>query len=275
MNGLFQIIIKWKVVLVLVIFLLVSGTIHFTSFERPRLSTAEEVFRDLLSPVQTGISRISRGISGAIRSLSELANLRRENAALREQLASLQRDVFLLAEYRRENEWLREALDFRDDVSQELLVAEVIGRLPTNWFSAITINRGRNHGVETGMAVVSNVGIVGTVQHVTQRTASIILSTDPQSAVGGLVQETGDLLLVEGDPDHSGMLLAKPLNKDTSLGVGDTVVTSGFSHHYPKGMPVGEVTEIVPGRYDLSFTAVIRPFVDFGRLEYVFVVIYE
>ncbi len=275
MNGLFQFIIKWKVVLVLVIFLLVSGTIHFTSFERPRLSTAEEVFRDLLSPVQTGISRISRGISGAIRSLSELANLRRENAALREQLASLQRDVFLLAEYRRENEWLREALDFRDDVSQELLVAEVIGRLPTNWFSAITINRGRNHGVETGMAVVSNVGIVGTVQHVTQRTASIILSTDPQSAVGGLVQETGDLLLVEGDPDHSGMLLAKPLNKDTSLGVGDTVVTSGFSHHYPKGMPVGEVTEIVPGRYDLSFTAVIRPFVDFGRLEYVFVVIYE
>lgn len=275
MSGLFQFVIKWKFILVLVVFLVVSGTIHFTSSERPRLSVVEEVFRDLLSPVQTGVSRISRGISGGINSLYELVHLRRENAALREQVASLQNDVFSLAEYRRENEWLREALDFRDDVSQELLVAEVIGRLPTNWLSTITINRGRSHGVEPGMAVVGSAGIVGMVQHVTQRTATVILSTDPQSAVGGLVQETGDLLLVEGDPDHSGMLLARPLNKDTELDAGDTVVTSGFSHHYPKGMPVGEIVEIVPGRYDLSFTAVIRPFVDFGRLEYVFVVIYE
>ena len=187
----------------------------------------------------------------------------------------LQQQVYLLQEYERENKWLREALDFKTDVSHELLVAEVIGRCPTNWISTITINKGHAHGVEAGMAVVTNGGIVGTILDVSRLTSTVLLSTDSRSAAGGLVQSTGDLVLVEGDSENSGMLVATPLSRDTEVVPGDIIVTSGLSRLFPKKLPIGEVVEVESSPYGLSFTALVRPFVDFTRLEYVFVVLQE
>ena len=69
------------------------------------------------------------------------------------------------------------------------------------------------------------------------------------------------------------MLLAKPPSKDVQLQVGDILVTSGLSQYFPKGLPIGKVVEIVPSRYQLSFTAYIQPVVDFARLEYVFLLL--
>ena len=55
--------------------------------------------------------------------------------------------------------------------------------------------------------------------------------------------------------------------------VGDIIVTSGLSTVYPKNLPVGEVVAVEPQDYNLSFSAVVRPFVDFARLEYVLIVL--
>ena len=58
-----------------------------------------------------------------------------------------------------------------------------------------------------GAPAMAGQGVVGTVNTVSARTATIILSTDPRSAIGAMVQATGDLVLVEGDSDYSGHLL--------------------------------------------------------------------
>ena len=163
-----------------------------------------------------------------------------------------------MADYKRENEWLREALEFKKQESYQMLVCEVIGRSPTNLFNTITINRGSSSGVAQGMAVMSGNGVVGTVQSVTATTATVILATDARSAIGGMVQHSGDLVLIEGDPEYSGMLLPSRCLKMCSLEVGDVLVTSAVPV-FPKGCPIGKVAEIVPSRYQLSFTAYIEP----------------
>jgi len=274
-DELRQFILRWKLVLIVITVLVIAGTIHFTSLTRDRLSSVEQLFRDGLSPFQYALMQVNHSISGFVTTVSEYRSMHERNAELEDLVTELQQKVYQLSEYERENVWLREALDFKEDVSHHLLVSEVIGRSPTNWLSAITINKGRNHGVEKGMAVVSGQGIIGTVQNVTNRTSTVVLSTDPQSAVGGLVQATGDFVLVEGDPSYSGMLIAKPLSRDATIAPGDVIVTSGLSQLFPKKLPIGEVIEVIPGQYNLSFTVHIRPFVDFTRLEYVFVVLQE
>lgn len=271
--GLSRILSRAKIIVILILIIAIAGSIHITSRPRTQLSKPEQLIRDIFAPIQTFFARINRSIESFLGSIGNIGSLQQDNQALKDEVIELQQQLYKMAEYKRENEWLREALDFQEQEPYPILVSEVIGRSPSNIMSTITINRGSSHGVVQGMAVMSGLGIVGTVQSVSAHTATVILSTDSRSAVGGLVQSTGDLVLIEGDPDASGNLLAKPLSKDVELAVGDVMVTSGLSQLFPKGMPIGEVIEIVPSRYQLSFTAYVKPFVDFSRLEYVFIVL--
>jgi rod shape-determining protein MreC len=55
--------------------------------------------------------------------------------------------------------------------------------------------------------------------------------------------------------------------------VGDVIVTSGLGGVYPKGLRVGDVTQVSAPDAMMLQTAEVRPTVDFGRLEQVFVML--
>lgn len=265
--------LRWKIPVIIVLVVVLVGTIHSTSVPRPKLSFLEAAWRDVLSPFQLAFTRVERFFQHQVERFQTSRELKKQNAELTELVANLEAEVLALQNYRRENEWLRDALDFKDELEYDLVVAEVIGRSPSNWESTITLNKGKAQGVEKGMAVITKAGIVGTVIDSSRYTSTVLLAIDRQSATGGLVQASGDLVLLEGGEHQKGNFIAKPLSRDTTVEVGDVIVTSGLSQIYPKNLPIGEVTAVEPKQYDLSFNAVVRPFVDFTRLEYVLVAI--
>lgn len=266
---------RWRKVLALIAVLLLAGLIYNTSQPRTKLSFVEEALRDILSPVQLGLTRVTSAVDSVITGLKEIRTLRERNAYLENRVVELQNQVYRLSEYQRENDYLREALDFKNTTVHQLLAAEVIGRSPTDWLSSVIINKGRQHGVEPGMAVVSREGVVGIIEDVTRFTSRVLLAIDPRSAIGGTVLESGGPVLVEGDAENSGLLVLTPLDRDTKVEPGDVILTSGLSRLFPKRIPIGEVVHVEPANYNLSFTALVRPFVDFSRLSMVFVVLQE
>ncbi|MGB4685984.1 MAG: rod shape-determining protein MreC [Limnochordia bacterium] len=273
MKRVLDMILRWKVPLIILLVIIMVGTIHYTSTSRLKISLFEGLGRDLLVPFQWVFSRAQRFVLHQVEKVQTLRTLKERNAELEELVLSLQAEVLELRNYKRENEWLREALDFKNERGHDLLVAEVIGRSPSNWESTIILNKGFAHGVEQGMAVVTNEGVVGTVVSVSRLSSTVLLIIDAQSATGGLVQSTGDLVLVEGGQADRETLSARPLSRDTVVEVGDVIVTSGLSTIYPKNIPIGEVVAVEPRQHNLSFAAVVRPFVDFNRLEYVLIVL--
>lgn len=268
-----ELLLRWKLIIIIVVVVVLVGTIHYTSFTRPQISFLESAWRDFLAPLQVGLSRTQRFFQNRVEGIRKLRQLGKENQQLQAQVLALQREVLALRNYQRENQWLREALDFKSELEHELLVAEVIARSPSKWENTITLNKGISHGVTTGMAVITKAGIVGTVINSSHFTSTVLLAIDAQSATGGLVQASGDLVLIQGMEGQRGSLLATPLNRDTTVRVGDVIVTSGLSRIYPKNLPIGEVISVESRQYDLSFAAVVRPFVDFTRLEYVLIVL--
>lgn len=265
-------LLRWKIPLIIVLVLVLVGTIHYTSLPRPEISKLEGLWRDVLSPFQRFFSAIGGFFQRQVAEVNKWRGLKERNDELEERVLQLEAEVLGLRNYRRENEWLREALDFKEEGNHDLLVAEVVGRSPSNWESTIVVDKGQAHGVASGMAVVTNAGIVGTVITSSRFTSTVLLIIDAQSATGGLVQSSGDLVLVEGGQLDQSTLLAKPLSRDTTVEVGDVIVTSGLSRIYPKNLPIGEVVAVESRQYDLSFAAVVNPFVDFTRLEYVLIV---
>lgn len=173
-------ILRWKVPLIIVLVVVMVGTIHYTSTSRLTVSLLEGIGRDILVPFQWVFSRVQRFVLNQTDKIQTLRTLKERNAELEELVQSLQAEVFELRNYKRENEWLREALDFKNEREHDLLVAEVIGRSPSNWESTIILNKGMAHGVEKGMAVVTNDGVVGTVINVSRYSCTVLLIIDAQ-----------------------------------------------------------------------------------------------
>ncbi|HET7560504.1 MAG TPA: rod shape-determining protein MreC [Limnochordia bacterium] len=261
---------KWRVPLIILAVLVIFGSIYVTSRPRERRTWVESGLSELLAPAQTALSDALYEGRAAVAYVARMGGNARENAALKQQIASLQAERDQLLEYKRENETLRRLLGLEQSRPYRLVTAEVIARPADSWFDFLVINRGSSSGIKSGQPVLTEAGVVGRILSTTAHTARVLLLSSPRSATGGLTRSGGELVLVEGKDDPQGSLLTvEPLTRSAHLQVGDVVVTSGFSDIYPKGLPVAQIVSVAQGLDDSSEVARAAPFVDFGRLEWV------
>ena len=197
---------------------------------------------------------------------------------VKEQNESLRRD---LAEVREENLQLEEALvasgrleriaAMREEFEIPMLPAQLVGVDVSAWFRSALVDRGRTHGVRSGMPVISDDGLVGLVTATSRRAAKVMLLVDRQTALDGVVQRSRARGIVRGAQNDE--LMFEFVARQGDVEVGDVMITSGLGGVYPKGLRIGDVTHVSPSDAQMLQTATIRPAVDFGRLEQVFLML--
>ena len=267
---------KWHALAVGLLFLVLAGLSYLTSDPRAAISGPESVLREVMTPVQTGFTATARWITSAVETAGSIGRLQEDNRLLRQELAALRAEMQALEEYRRENERLREIMGIREHFPRRIVVAQVVARPYNQWFSSVTLNRGARDGLRPGLPVVNAQGVVGHVESVTANTARVLLLTDTKSAVGGMVVGSEVPVLVEGTGDPAGReALVRPLVWGSTLAEGDRVVTSGLSQIFPKGLPIGELESVSEDALGLKQQAILRPYVDFNRLDWVTVILEE
>jgi rod shape-determining protein MreC len=213
------------------------------------LDLARETWDDYLALV--GVREENEGLRGA------LARAREENLQLREALVASGR--------------LQRIAEMRDEFEIPMLPAELVGIDVSAWFRSALVDRGRSHGVRAGMPVISDAGLVGLVTATANSAAKVMLLIDRQAAIDGVVQRSRARGIVQG-ARHDGLTFQFTA-REGDVEVGDVIVTSGLGGVYPKGLRVGEVTQVSPPDAMMLQTAEVRPAVDFGRLEQVFVML--
>lgn len=200
----------------------------------------------------------------------DLRRVRRDNQFLREEVRQLRVELGELRETALEHARLSRLLQLDKRVETEAVVARVIGKDTTNWFRSILINTGTNRGIQRHMAVVTNEGLVGRVVEVTALSSRVQLITDPESAVGVLIQRSRAIGVAAGSQDGAIRVEYLPLMADVT--VGDRIITSGMGGIFPKGIPVGQVVRSSRPTNGTLFQLVeAQPYTDFSRLEEVMV----
>lgn len=248
--------------------------VNATGEERPGLTLFENIVKTIVTPVESGVSKVVRSVSGTIGTVFTIGSIKEDNKKLKERVASLEAENLLLREYGYQNLRLRDLLKFKDTVGKnyEMVSASVVGRNPSNWFKTLTINRGEADGIQKNMVVMTSLGLVGHVINVSSNSAEVVLIVESSSAVGGLIQVTRTPGVVEGLGDNSGYLKMRYLAKDSPIRVKQVIVSSGLGGIYPKGVPIGRVVKVEIESNGLEKYAILEPFVDFNRLEEVFVI---
>lgn len=241
------------------------------------LSTSPRVATSIKAPLQSALSpflKAGDAIFGRVFGFGErfrsIESLRSENIRLKVEVERLRYRLNLLKEESEENKRLRGLLGFRKETSHTLIPARVVARDPSLWHKSLMIDKGTADGVGRGMAVVASEGVVGSVLEAGSAASKVLLLTDRNSRIGGLVQSTREAGVVEG---LSGPLCRLTYLPGSSLVKnGDRVVSSGLGGVFPKGLEVGKAVAVREEKYGLYRYAVIKPSVDFNRLEEVFVI---
>lgn len=202
---------------------------------------------------------------------AELSALEAENSELRSEVASSGFDRNRLEEY----DGLTATAQ---SLGYALVPARVIALGPSQSFSrTVTIDAGSDAGVHPDQTVLNNDGLVGRVLRVTGSTATVLLVIDTGSVVGGRVGGSMEMgfLRGRGDLGDRGVLDLELVDEAEVPAQHETVVTWGSEGGAPyvSGVPVGRVTAVFSSIRETSQRAVIEPFVDFGSLDLVGVVV--
>lgn len=153
----------------------------------------------------------------------------------------------------------------------DFVSAKVVSNTVNRFTNFITINKGREDGVEPGMAVISAVGAVGKVRTVSKHYSVVtsILHVDVQ--VSALLKRTGHFGTIQWDGINPDYVKFKFIPRHVQPVQGDSVLTSGYNAIFPEGIMVGQIEEIHLTD-ELFYDLKVKLSQDFRKLAYVEVV---
>lgn len=244
----------------------------------PLVTEFQNAVHYALRPVQGAIREVAATVTTAIGAVGEIDRLYSDNAALRRENERLVAENLRAQAIQRENEQLTGILQLKNAFQYQTAAAEVIARESSEARRSVTISKGTDDGIAKGDVVIAEGGaLVGRVSEagptfaivtlISDRTSTVIGQTETSLATGEVVGQLGGALLMQ--------------NVDSTKDVqpGEQVLTAGIElaggirSPYPKGLLLGEVTDVKRDANSVVQTAFLQPTADLDQLAFVLVVL--
>lgn len=262
-------------ILIRLIILVLTAFLLMALQQTGRLNGVEGVVSAVMTPGQLTLTSLTDRVRETTKAISQFGTLQQRVAELERISDSMLVENMRLQEVERENQRLRELLEFAEtrpgiQFRGGQILARPIGYDSNNFLNFIMLDLGRRHGIAVGMPVVTDQGLIGRINEVHESTSKVLLITDPSSTVNAILQSSRLTGVITGRPAADPVMGF--ISQNGELALGEIVLTSGMGGNFPKGIPIGQVTEIHQRDFETFQEAVIRPTVDFARLEMVMVI---
>ena len=207
------------------------------------LSQMRQAFIAALHPLEVIANAPSEWTRDVKKYFSAHNALVQENYALKEQAfeqkVMLQRLNTIVAE----NTHLRTLLNGNIPIQPKAILGEIshMGRDP--FTHTVVVNRGSQHNIKAGQAVVDSKGVIGQVTRVYPFTSEVTLITDKELSIPIQIERNQLRAIAFGEGNNTLDIPYLPTNVD--IKVGDKLVTSGIDGVYPAGLAVAMVTAIL------------------------------
>jgi rod shape-determining protein MreC len=262
----------WVILIFVLLFLMFSH-----QGKSGRWNPIERAAVEITAPFQKFFSNAVNATSNMWLKYFDLIDTYKQNLRLKDEIYSLKAENFLykerLATYQRKDKLLQLA----ETSDKKMIAAQVVGWDPSGLFKAVIIDKGRSSGLTINMPVINADGVVGRLVSVSSNYSKVLLLIDQNSAVDCITQRSRDSGIVKGLSAKT--IVYEPsmdyVAKTSDIIVGDAVVTSGIGGIFPKGVPVGEVTDVKAPTDELFMAVKIKPSVDFSKLEEILVILTE
>ena len=222
-----------------------------------------------VTPFEKAFAAAQGSISGAWHNYFDLRGVRAQNQKLQDEIEQLRLQQVRLAEDAGQARRLQRLLGFKEQFIARTLPAQVIGSSGSDMSRVVYIDKGEGDGVMQDMAVITADGVVGKILRVFATTSQVLLINDPSSGVGALLEKSRLQGVIKGTAN--GELVLEKMMSDERVEPGDQLQTSGGDQIFPKGLPIGTVKSVSPGR-DVFLKITVKPAAQLNQLEEVLVI---
>ncbi|MDQ0148709.1 rod shape-determining protein MreC [Eubacterium multiforme] len=252
------------------------GLIIFT-FQNPNKDIVESGAGAALNPIQKIAYTANSKLKEFVDLCLNFSTVKAENKSLTVENAKLKKQLLEYSELKAQNDELRKVLKFKDSRDDYNYVAtNIIGYSGGNILDGYIVDKGKNDGIEKGMIVIAADGLVGQVTSVASNWSIIKSILNENVAVSVKVESTKEntgILRGYRESDGTSVCKVENLPMDSNIKVGDTIVTSGLGQIYPKDIMIGKVESVEEDKVNVMKNAVVKPNVDFNKLEELFIVV--
>ena len=251
------------------------GLIVYT-VKKDNRSIIENGAGSTLNPVQSLLYKGTNKIKETLDFFLNFSEVKAENKELINKNQELENKIATYSDLKEENDRLREVLNFAEERNNyNYISCDIIGYSGGNFLDGYIVNKGKNQNIQKGMIVIASQGLVGQVTSVGNNWSIIQSLVNENIAVSVMVERTRDVTgYLKGYKDSKNANLAKvyDLPMDSEVKEGDVIMTSGVGMLYPKEIRIGEVTSVEEDKVKVMKSAVVKPYVDFNKLEELFIV---
>ena len=259
----------------LFLFLLVVSVLLIFFNKNGYLNGVKSFVVYMINPAQKTFQMPSNKINSFFYTIKNINKFKEKNIELQEKNLNLIYENSLLKETQKENEILREQLQFSNDIclNEECInwkTGQVIGRNSDNYGEYLIIDLGKKQDMKENLAITISGGtLIGKITEVFDSSSRVMLITNPESAVNSITKTTRANGVIRGS--YATGVKLEMINQNERIFEDDIVITSGLEKEIPKGLIIGKIYRIEESANEIFKQAKIDLFADFSYIERIFV----
>lgn len=210
---------------------------------------------------------LTGGLYGTFNNINSFFNLKKENEILLEENNRLKSIL-----YNTQNEDLKDSIISIDSTQIYKFTAGSVYR--NNYASAnnyILINKGKKHGIDEDLGVITSKGIVGIVDEASNKYASVISILNSNSKISARLKKSNHSGILEWNGNSPNIVQLVDVQKQAPLMAGDVIETGGSSI-FPTGIPIGEVLSFKLDETQNYYIVQVKLFNDMTNLSHVYII---
>ncbi|WP_445732068.1 rod shape-determining protein MreC [Mariniflexile sp.] len=211
---------------------------------------------------------LTGGIYNSVNNFTEYLSLKSQNKVLAEENNRLKMLLFN-SENKKDSTYL-------DTVSYtgtyKFTLSSVLKNSYSGVHNVLLLNKGKDDGLKPDLGVISSKGIVGIVDRTSKHYATVISVLNTTSKISAQLKKTNHFGTLSWDAKSSYFVQLIDIPKIAPVAKGDTIVTSGRSSIFPKGIPIGVINDFKLDAAENYYEINIKLFNDMTNLEYVYTI---
>lgn len=247
-----------------------------TSFFTDRLvAPLRSAISMVVVPLQKGMNNLGLWTYDKYTTLQEISVVLDENKELKSKVDDLTEENNQLRQDTYELSRLRELYQLDEKYTGYTKVgARIIEVTADNWSKAFKVDKGSDDGIKKDMNVIAGGGLVGIVTEVGKNYSIIKTIIEDNNSVSGMLIDTNETCIVEGDIEQSdsGLVKLTHFKSDMTVRDGDKIVTSNISDKYLQGILIGYAKDVTSDSNNLTQSGYLVPAVDFNNLQEVLII---
>ncbi|AJR03334.1 rod shape-determining protein MreC [Siansivirga zeaxanthinifaciens] len=211
---------------------------------------------------------LTGGVYNSINNIHEYLNLKTQNQILSEENNRLKALLY--------NSKKQKDSTFLDSLSFETVYKFTSANVIKNSYSAtdniLLLNKGTKAHLKQDLGVVSSKGIVGIIDRVNKNYATALSILNTTSKISAQLKKTNHFGTLTWNGKNPSLTQLLDIPKIAPVAKGDTIITSGRSSIFPKGIPVGVIDNFKLDAAENYYEINIRLFNDMTNLEHVYII---